>query len=175
MPSFSSETSDDHVAEQLCACEESDVRNPEYGIVEELQAWAVCNRITHTAVTSLLKLLKRDSCFSSLPCDARSLLKTPRAPGANVVAMGLGQYCHFGLGRGLIQALGTVRDLPSPLTLSFNTGGLPVSKSSRSQIWPILCLVTNCKAVSPFPVGVFAGDSKLSDANEFLTPFVDEP
>lgn len=37
-----------------------------------------------------------------------------------------------------------------------------------------MCLVTNCNELDPFPVGVFAGDSKPSDANEFLTPFVDE-
>lgn len=146
----------------------------ESSIAKELQAWAVSHQIKRTAVTSLLKILKNHHCFSALPSDARALLRTPRLHGASVVDMGPGQYCHFGLQRGLHQALQTVEHVPSVLSLLFNIDGLPVSKSSRTQIWPVLCLVTNCKGLAPFPVGVFAGSSKPPEPNEFLTKFVDE-
>lgn len=76
---------------------ETEVKN---SVIRSLQSWAVSQRITQTAVTSLLKILKDHHCFSELPSDARTLFKTPRLPSAAVVDMGLGRYCHFGLFQG---------------------------------------------------------------------------
>ena len=42
----------------------------------ELSVWATQNKVTHTALNSLLKILKRYG-HEDLPSDCRTLLKTP--------------------------------------------------------------------------------------------------
>ncbi|CAN8006892.1 unnamed protein product, partial [Ixodes hexagonus] len=60
------------------------------------------------------------------------------------------------------------------LALDFHIDGLPIAKSSRTQFWTILGKVKNLKDHAPSIVGVFRGDRKPDDANEFLRRFVDE-
>lgn len=68
-----------------------------------------------------------------------------------------------------------VYDIPDILELSVNIDGLPLSKSSCSQMYPILCSVTNIKIVpSIFTVGIYHSYEKPSNFNEFLADFVDE-
>lgn len=52
---------------------------------------------------------------------------------------------------------------------------MPVSKSSGSELYPILCLIENtgCKN-NLVPVGIYHGPKKPKSFNAFLTPFVHE-
>lgn len=55
--------------------------------------------------------------------------------------------------------------------------GLPLSDSSSSQVYPILCLVSNIDTLLPsniFCVGIYHGYDKPSDLNDFLEEFVNE-
>ncbi|XP_070379187.1 uncharacterized protein [Dermacentor albipictus] len=144
---------------------------------ERLRSWAIKENVTHTAVTSLLKMLKTSSFDpSSLPSDARTLLSTPRgtqrAPA--LTDMAPGQYCHFGLQCSLENALSEACFKGSHVSLLFNIDGLPISKSSNMQLWPIQCMIGEHGRVSPFVVGIFAGPSKPVSANDFLSPLVSE-
>lgn len=47
-----------------------------------LANWAVQHQISHTALRALLQRLRHHSCFSSLPLDARSLLKLQKTRDA---------------------------------------------------------------------------------------------
>ncbi|CAN7950881.1 unnamed protein product, partial [Ixodes pacificus] len=67
-----------------------------------------------------------------------------------------------------------LREPPRDLVLSFNIDGLPLSKSSNLQLWPVQCLIVNFGDQVPFLVGAFAGPSKPASANDFLLPFVME-
>ncbi|XP_049517381.1 uncharacterized protein LOC125943071 [Dermacentor silvarum] len=143
---------------------------------EQLRSWAIKENVTHTAVTSLLKILKTSRFDpSSLPSDARTLLSTPRgtqrAPA--LTAMAPGQYCHFGLQCCLENALSEACFTGSRITLLFNIDGLPISKSSTMQLWPIQCMIGEHGRV-PFIVGIFAGPSKPVSANDYLSPLVSE-
>lgn len=60
-----------------------------------LREWAVNESVNHKQLTALLKLLNTHKCFSYLPLDARTLLKTPRA--YDIKNIGSGQYCHLGI------------------------------------------------------------------------------
>ncbi|CAN7988852.1 unnamed protein product, partial [Ixodes hexagonus] len=142
----------------------------------DLQNWAILNRIKRDPLSDLLKLLRRHPCHSSLPSDARTLLNTPRGPCLEcpITPLPPGHYCHFGLEAGLLYALSSLRELPRALQLSFNIDGLPLSKSSNLQLWPVQCLIVNLDDQAPFLVGAFAGTSKPESANDFLLPFVTE-
>jgi len=59
------------------------------------------------------------------------------------------------------------------IEVNINIYGLPLHKSSTSQIYPILCnLVNNFSEVNI--IGIYHGFEKPSDANLFLKPFIEE-
>ncbi|KYM93386.1 hypothetical protein ALC62_16015 [Cyphomyrmex costatus] len=110
-----------------------------------------------------------------LPTDARTLLKTPRK--SEIVSMIYGQYVHFGIAEGIryiIETSGTVTHLPEEIHLSFNIDGLPLTKSSKSQLRPILGCLRNFKNKSSFIVGAFHGYKKPPEAEIFLNYFIEE-
>ncbi|CAN7949918.1 unnamed protein product, partial [Ixodes hexagonus] len=139
-------------------------------IEQQVRAWAVDSAVTHRALTGMLKILRSHSCFASIPGSARSLLRTPRK--AVVVVMGAGKYCHFGLEAGLQDTLKHARDIPDIITINVNIDGLPLTKSTRDQFWPILCQVKNCGKCDVFPIGVYYGKSKAVCSEAFLRPAV---
>lgn len=147
-------------------------------LAAELKTWALKENIPHTAVTSLLKVLKSHPFNPAyLPNDARTLLGTPRNTMRTpaVTAMPPGDYCHFGLEYQLRNILSHAAFEGRSIALSFNIdGGLPISKSSKMQLWPIQCMVIELGKAAPFVVGVFAGESKPASANDFLAPVVGE-
>lgn len=57
------------------------------------------------------------------------------------------------------------------IMIDLNIDGLPISKSSKSQIWPILNKIYSDKAFTPFVISAYHGYSKPSSLNKFLTPF----
>ena len=140
--------------------EEEDI---EIDIEFEMKQWAIENNITNMALTSLLKILKKFSCFSHLPSDGRSLLKTNRSNVCS--AMGDGEYAYFGVEKFLPET-----NVSRPFSLSINVDGLPLYKSSSKQFWPILGCLNDS---SPFVIAIYCGDSK-PNVEEFLRDFVNE-
>ena len=66
-------------------------------------------------------------------------------------------------------------NLPTTIELLINVDELPISRSSCSQFWPILGSLSYTINKSPvFPVGIFHGTKKPSDAAQYLSYFVDE-
>ncbi|XP_065092744.1 uncharacterized protein LOC135713549 [Ochlerotatus camptorhynchus] len=140
---------------------------------DALKTWAVQHNITHQALRGLLKLLKLEYKDVHLPLDPRTLLETPQATGKLCIDMAGGKYWHHGLKACLDQWFANVDESIS-ISLNINVDGLPIYKSSKYQLWPILCNVHEMPQLKPLPVGIFLGKSKPSSVNEFLTPFVDE-
>ncbi|XP_064479648.1 uncharacterized protein LOC135392939 [Ornithodoros turicata] len=138
-----------------------------------LRSWAIRNSIALSSVTSLLKVLRMHPYYEDLPKDARTLMRTPRNPGQQISRMAPGEYCHFSLNSGLKDALRQRTVLPSHVELSFNIDGLPLAKSSKTEMWPIQCLVKGGNS-PPFLVGAYCGRSKPLSQNEFLKRFVEE-
>lgn len=138
--------------------------------VFELREWALEHNVSHQALTSLLKILGKRG-FDNLPTDSRSLLKTKRK--FQVLDVEPGRYVHLGLQRGLKNYFSAKGICPETVYAIINIDGIPISKSSRSEFWPILCSV-NDDLKSPFCVGIYHGQGKPKDHNLFLRPFVDE-
>nr|XP_050038403.2 uncharacterized protein LOC126535639 [Dermacentor andersoni] len=146
------------------------------GLQDSLREWANEYGIKRRALTALLKTLRTQGGLHQLPEDGRTLMQTPRKnlDEFPICALAPGMYCHFGLAVGLQRSLSHVEKLPAVIPLLFNIDGLPLSKSSNMQLWPIQCLPRGCGNVPPFVVGAFAGQSKPSSCNDFLRPFVRE-
>lgn len=65
------------------------------------------------------------------------------------------------------------RNLPV-ISLNINIDGLPAFKSSKLQLWPILCNVYEIPELRPIVVGIYSGHNKPSDLDGYLRMFVDE-
>lgn len=63
---------------------------------------------------------------------------------------------------------------PPILKIGINIDGLPIAKSSKSQLWPILISVINFKELRNYviPIGIFHGFQKPHSIEEFLNPFI---
>ena len=85
-----------------------------------------------------------------------------------------GQYVHYGLQNGIVSKLSSVSVNTTSLTLQVNIDGLPVFKSSNTQVWPILAVIRELPTRDPFVVGIFCGASKPADVSEYLSDFVQE-
>lgn len=88
------------------------------------------------------------------------------------MAIGNGQYLHLGLKRKVEQFLAINNIKDTLLKVDVGIDGVPLTKSSNSQLWPILGNIIPYKEV--FLIGVFHGYKKPTSANIFMQPFIDE-
>jgi len=139
----------------------------------QLAEWVVKHGIPNTATSDLLKILK--SCYDpTLPTDARTLMKTDTSTSIiRLKDVTPGKYFHFGIANGIKNNFSFNHESCSILKLVIGIDGLPLTKSSNSTFWPILCYIRpNSQLV--FPIGLYWGNEKPSDSNEFLIDFYNE-
>lgn len=151
-------------------------KSEEKSFKSELAEWTIKNKITHTALNSLLLILKKHKCFASLPKDARTILHTKPIDICKIRDVNPGKYYHFGIENGIICSFSNydveVQNLDE-IRLVIGIDGLPISRSSSNQFWPILAYVRS-KFNIVFPVGLYFGTEKPMDSNDFLKDFVNE-
>lgn len=59
------------------------------------------------------------------------------------------------------------------ILLNFNMDGLPLSRSSKIEFWPILMGIANNLTIPPMVVGIYSGVGK-PNVEEYLDSFVNE-
>lgn len=136
-----------------------------------LREWALKFLITHRAINELLEGLSIIG-IPDLPKDSRTLLQTPRR--VEIIKIGDGEYWHNGLTEVLTGVLNNLKKTPTEIALNFNMDGLPISRSSRDEFWPILCNIAGMPNIAPMTIGIYYGKGKPSNVNKFLMPFVNE-
>lgn len=134
-------------------------RNDEFkaGLVE----WANVSNIPHIHLKSLLAHIQK-YCPVDLPIDPRTLLNTPRE--LNIVHKECGDdYWHYGFKRSLLNVLPKVMKEVnvSKITIIANVDGLPLFKSSKIEVWPILYRMKEFEEVPPMVVGIYRGKGKI--------------
>ena len=141
-------------------------------LINTLAPWSIECNIPHNALSKLLHKLKFELPQLTIPVDPRTLLKTPRHTDITEVAGGF--YCHFGFKSVIHKIINKrlVNGIKSRcIKLQINVDGAPfLGNSSEKNMWPILAAEDN----DVYIVGVYAGQSKPTDANAFLEPFVNE-
>ncbi|KAK6186492.1 hypothetical protein SNE40_008521 [Patella caerulea] len=160
-------------SENISTSDESEQSGEESDLRPKLQEWAVNSNVPHCHINTLLDILHHD--HPSLPKDSRTLLATPVS--CNVIEHAGGSYFHFGVAEGIKYRLESNPDLLASCTrvsLQLNIDGLPLFKSSNTQFWPILGLLIEEKIKVPFVIGLFVGQTKPKDVNQYLKYFIDE-
>lgn len=144
-----------------------------------LAHWAVQHKVAHSVINDLLTGLRKFG-HPELPSDSRTLVNTPNR--IDIQAIARGAYAHYGLEKALKEQLRykhllqniANKETPVTINININIDGLPISKSSKSQLWPILDKVVGTQFVEPFVIGVFHGSGKPSSAAQFLQAFLTE-
>ncbi|KZS19950.1 Uncharacterized protein APZ42_013486 [Daphnia magna] len=85
-----------------------------------------------------------------------------------------GKYFHFGIAKYVLSFLSKLpkREIPNKFMLVINIDGIPLTKSSGSQFWRILCSVYGTDLV--FVIGIYHGFKKPDSINDFLKDFIVE-
>lgn len=89
-----------------------------------------------------------------------------------------GRYYHFGLESWINYNFQPGNPLidksQNTIKIAVGIDGLPISKSTSHQFWPILgyIVVPNSNAV--FPIGIYLGTEKPTDSNDFIFDLVSE-
>lgn len=148
-----------------------------------LNQWSIENDIKICQLTNLLKGFNKILPEFDLPVDGRTILKTePTIPDIipfDISDGNSGQFIYFGIKKALDFYLNIPNLIPvlkSGINLIFNVDGLPIFKSSRKQIWPILgrIYISDDVIFSPFPVAIFCGIGKPTSIEKFLGTFIVE-
>lgn len=169
MYAYTSDTDDD--ARDLDTVSSTTDANDEASFQMQLAAWATKHSCTRSCVNDLLGILRRQG--YSLARDQRTLLQTPRS--IVVTNKCGGQYTYFGLESRILSFVQKNSDLQcvkdGVIHLTINVDGLPLFKSTSSDLWPILCSINGQK---PFVVALFYGTSKPNSVDNFLEDFLKE-
>lgn len=101
----------------------------------------VCNHgITHEATGALQKILRNAELdqFRNLSLDPRTLLGTPKSTIIRSVSPS--EYFHYGLKNALTDQLRMIgiNKISHDIQINVNIDGLPIAKSSKSELYPII-------------------------------------
>lgn len=142
---------------------------------EKLVTCFIESGINHVQGNMILNTLRSHNCFSYLPKDIRTLLKTPRTP-VKLRNVPPGEYLHIGFVAGITNSIQNISqaEIPQNLEIDFSTDGATLDKSGQIQIWPIQCKIANISGSTPEIVGIYRGKRKPLNAIEFFQDFVDE-
>ncbi|XP_070163480.1 uncharacterized protein [Polyergus mexicanus] len=152
--------------------------NNELSLQEDLQKLIIECNVPHNIANELLRILRKHG-HTELPSDVRVLVNTPRNGNAsvNIKRMDNGRYAHFGLTSVLERSIKIYSQFieTNEIKININVDGLPISKSSSSQFWPIMASIEDIAIRTlPFVIGIYHGMCKPSDANDFLSSFVNK-
>lgn len=138
-----------------------------------LSKWAIQHNVPHTHLRSLISMCNETLQFQ-LPSDPRSIFQTPRSTMVRKCGSGDGLYWHRGLRDCLHSKLQNRTGLPKKISLNVNIDGLPISKSSNAQFWPILFNIHELHSIEPGIVGIFCGTGKNIFTRNFYILFTNK-
>lgn len=102
-------------------------------LINDLRSWVMQQNISHTAINSLLEILRTHNHFE-LPRDERTLMQTPKKATQNIKNVNNDFYIHFGVKNGIERLMTKYFDTcPNKVEIQVNCDGISISKSSSSQ------------------------------------------
>lgn len=145
-----------------------------YKSVLEIGPLPIDSNIPQNAINKLLSILKYKAHLNYLPKDCRTLLHSGSKKVLNLREVDPnGIYFHFGLREGILRYSSIIFSQNNIIKIAIGIDGLPLTKSSSAQFWPILAYILPHRN-HVFPVGIFYGFSKPKDSNDFLKDLVSE-
>lgn len=128
--------------------------------------------IHYGTFNALLLILRKVPGLTEVPKDSRSVLRTRNINETlNLTTVDPGIYHHFGLSLAIRKHFTfTPINNVDLIRIVVGIDGLPISKSSSSQLWPILGYIRPLNNV--FPIGIYWGHEKPKCSNDYLEQFI---
>ena len=143
--------------------------------LEKLRKCFVDINIPHNHGKQILHVLRTHECFSFIPRDTRTLLKTchDKIP---IFSIGSGEDLQLGFETAVETVLlrPLITDIPNLLDIDLSTDGVRVDKAGHIQLWPFQCRIANFQSSTPEFSGIYRGSSKSSNAMAFFSQFISE-
>ncbi|KAJ8935705.1 hypothetical protein NQ314_012682 [Rhamnusium bicolor] len=138
----------------------------------QLRQWVSSHNITRNFVNELLAMLHPRLPF--LPLDCRTLMNTPRK--TNIIKLNNNAIMsYFGIeGKLAAKLKHGLKNNVNVILLQINIDGLPLFKSSSTEIYPILGLCNDLVDNTPFTIAVYCGSGKPDPIDIFLKDFITE-
>jgi len=133
----------------------------------KLKQWYIKHKPTRSCAIDLIKILNEEN------LNVRPFYKFKCRNTPDITEIDGGSYLHIGLSKQLVK-LSVVAELPEVLSIDVYIDGLPLSKSSRAQLWPILVRVNNINKCPVFPVGVFSSKNKPYNCVQYMSKCTSE-
>lgn len=158
---------------------------------DSLRVWKITHRISTKALNELLLILIGAG-FCFLPKDSRTLMGTPINVPIKHLSNGSKMW-YFGVKNCIEKVFSEIR-YNIETTLDFHFDGFPISRSSHTNFWPILCSIrgwsnfqtflnqrfqvvfsfySEFPKIPPMILGIWVGDSKPL-VNEYILQLVAE-
>ncbi|KAM7406389.1 hypothetical protein PAMP_000768 [Pampus punctatissimus] len=136
---------------------------PHSDVKRKLAEWAANRKVSHSALSELLAILLERGL--DVPKDPRTLLGTVK--DCEVKEMGQGSYYHFGLTSAILSEL-KMTNKHELTTYTLTVHGLPLSRSSNMQLWPILGQIVELPRAKVFIISIYAGPCKPESVNDYM-------
>ncbi|XP_035918227.1 uncharacterized protein LOC118516444 [Anopheles stephensi] len=139
---------------------------------EALRYLAIAGHLSRSFLNLLLAILRKFG-HPELPNDARTLLKIPKVGNEiqNVVG---GHFWYPGIKVAIRNFFKRTIPETSDFNLQISTDRLPLFKSSSTQFWPLLFKVEEIPNCPVMVAGIFSGEKKPGNLEQFLRPLVEE-
>ena len=110
-----------------------------------------------------------------MPRTKKTLLK-PTFDDNNTVSkkIGIGEFVYIGVQNNLINCNNTKILHGTKIVLDVNIDGLPLFKSSKTCIWPILGAIVDSPEIYPFVIGAYCGTGHPESHELFFEDFAKE-
>lgn len=149
--------------------DELDVQSKDIILLNSLKEIALKHKLTHISMNDILKTLRAFG-LNFLPCDSRTLLKTPSK--VEIVPMDTGHFWYNGIVGSLKKALSSNPTFKE-ISLIFNVDGISPFESSTREFWPILFRIRDLPLLPPVVAAVYYGIGK-PPLDQYFSQFVQE-
>jgi len=142
--SDTSNNDDDNSTTQLFNSSSDNGLSDKINLRDKIPSWIIQYKVSHNSANCILKIMKFEG--FDVRKDVRTLMKTTKTH--EIVPLRTdGSYVHYRI-RNMFLLLLTKYinyiDFSNTLKLAINIDRLPITKSSKSQLWTILISVINC-------------------------------
>ena len=157
--------------------EDQDTKMPKEPLEAQLFDYMCDHQITHSSMRTLLGILNSHAelPLQKLPKDPKTLMRRYK-PTRNLIMKETKEFAYIGVRNSLILLYETKNNAfdngAATIKLAFNVDGLPTSKSSSAEVWPIL-MSTDIARDYVQVIAVYYGAKKPS-ANVLLVDFITE-
>ena len=147
---------------------------PRQSLADRMREWVIKDNVKHNAADGMLKMWRSEG-YNELPMTTRTLLKT--CTDYDIKEISGTSYTYMGVKK---QLTSQFLRYPTPdrenakfIEISLNVDGLPLFKSTKKSVWPILGAIVNMDPKTVFPIAFTYGGSKPQNL-DFLHDTIDE-